>query len=203
MQKRDLLLVLIFSMFTISFAQEKLYSNMFFNLHISEGGLGVGLNYSKEFTPVLSFTTDIFFSESKDAQEFEIYDYWGNSYVIGKKNRIFVVPLAFGLKYRLFKYDLVENFRPFIMLGVGPTMVITTPYAYEFFRSFRFAQAKYTLGGYLGIGAYFGFNKTNPVGISLRYQFIHFFDEGVENLYGKYRKDLGGLFITLNFGFSL
>ncbi|MGB9665683.1 MAG: hypothetical protein ACPL25_12310, partial [Ignavibacteria bacterium] len=184
------------------FGQEKLYTNMFFDLHFSEGGLGIGLTYNKEITPTTSIFADLMFSESKDAQEFEYYDYFGNVYVVGKKNRVFIMPLNFGLRYRLFKDDIVDNFRPFIQASIGPAMTITTPYKYEFFSSFKYAHARYTLGGSIGMGAYFGFDRKNPIGISFKYQFIHFFNEGIENLEGFTRKDLGSIFITLNFGFT-
>jgi len=202
MKKIFLVLMLIFSLSPLAFGQEKLYTNMYFDLHFSEGGLGIGFTYNKEVTPTTSIFADIMFSESKDAQEFEYYDYWGNVYVVGKKNRVFILPLNFGIRYRLFKDDIVDNFRPFIQVAIGPAMAITTPYQYEFFTSFKYAQARYTLGGSIGLGSYFGFDRKNPVGISVKYQFIHFFKEGIENLAGYTRKNLGGIFITLTFGFT-
>lgn len=203
MKKNFMLIGFIFFFLNVlSLAQEKLYTNMFFDLHFSEGGLGIGLTYNKEISPTISFFSDLMFSESKDAQEFEYYDYWGNVYVVGKKNRVFILPLSLGLRYRLFKDDILDNFRPFVQVSIGPAITVTTPYKYEFFTSFKYAQAKYTLGGSVGLGAYFGYDRKNPIGLTVKYQFIHFFTEGIENLEGFKRKDLGGIFITLNFGFS-
>ncbi len=201
MKIKCLFLVLAF-LFTNLSAQEKLYTNMYFDLHFSEGGLGIGLTYNKEITSTTSIFSDFMFTESKDAQEFEYYDYWGNVYVVGKKNRVYLLPLNLGLRYRLFKDDIVDNFRPFLLISIGPTAVITTPYKYEFFTSFKYAQAKYTLGGSIGLGAYFGYNRRNPTGFTVKYQFVHFFSGGVENLEGFLRKDLGGIFLTINFGFT-
>ncbi len=200
---KSLIFILILLSFFSLHAQERLYTNMYFDLHFSEGGLGIGLTYNKEITPTLSFSSDLMFSESKDAQEFEYYDYWGNVYVVGKKNRVFIMPLNLGMKYRLFKDDILDNFRPFVQFSIGPAMAITTPYKYEFFSSFKYAQAKFTLGGSVGLGAYFGYDRKNPIGITVKYQFIHFFKNGIENLEGFKRKDLGGIFITLNFGFTI
>lgn len=188
--------------YSLAFTQEKLYTNMYFDLHFSEGGLGIGLTYNKEITPTTSIFADLMFSESKDAQEFEYVDYWGNVFVVGKKNRVFILPLNLGLRYRLFKDDIVDNFRPFVQISFGPTMVVTTPYKYEFFTSFKYARAKYTLGGSIGLGAHFGYDRKNPMGVTLKYQFVRFFNEGIENLEGLTRKDLSGIFITLNFGFT-
>lgn len=176
---------------------------MYFDLHFSEGGLGIGLTYNKEINPTTSVFADLMFSESKDAQEFEYVDYWGNVYVVGKKNRVFIMPLNLGVRFRLFKESIVDNFRPFVQVAIGPAMAITTPYKYEFFTSFKYAQAKYTLGGSIGLGAYFGYDRKSPIGFTIKYQFIHFFNNGIENLEGFTRKDLGGIFITLNFGFSM
>jgi|YNPMSStandDraft_1061717.scaffolds.fasta_scaffold00133_13 hypothetical protein len=202
MKKFFLISISLFLFGSFLFGQEKLYTNMYFDLHFSEGGLGIGLTYNKEITPSTSIFADLMFSESKDAQEFEYYDYWGNVYVVGKKNRVFILPLNFGLRYRLFKDDIVDNFRPFVQIALGPAMAITTPYKYEFFSSFKYARSRYTLGGSIGLGAHFGFDRKNPIGVSVKYQFVHFFNEGVENLEGFKRKDLGGIFITLNFGFT-
>lgn len=195
---------LILTLISVSlFGQEKLYTNMYFDLHFSEGGLGIGLTYNKEIDPTTSIFADFMFSESKDAQEFEYVDYWGNVYVVGKKNRVFIMPLNLGVRFRLFKESIVDNFRPFVQIAIGPAMVITTPYKYEFFTSFKYARAKYTLGGSIGLGAYFGYDRKSPIGFTVKYQFIHFFKNGIENLEGFMRKDLGGIFITLNFGFTL
>jgi hypothetical protein len=43
-------------------------------------------------------------------------------------------------------------------------------------------------------------DKSSLVGINFRYYLVHFFDEGVESLHGRYRKNIGGFYLTLNFG---
>jgi hypothetical protein len=70
----------------------------------------------------------------------------------------------------------------------------------EFFESFGKAQTKYALGGYIGLGANFGLDKRSLLGVNIRYYFIHFFDEGVESLYDRPKKNLGGFFLTINLG---
>lgn len=140
-------------------------------------------------------------SEAKDEQEIEYYDYFTQQYVtVNKKNRIFLLPLNFGLQQRLFEHSITENLRPYINFGAGPSLVLTTPYEKEFFSSFGSAQAKYTLGGYVGLGANFGTDKSNLLGINLRYYVIHFFNDGVESLFGKFQKNLGGFYLTINLG---
>ena len=170
------------------------------DLMFGEGGFGIGTFLRQEFSLNLTGFVDLSFSESKDEREFQYIDYYGNTYTVGKKNRVFIVPLNFGLQYRLFEKDLTATLRPYLNFGVGPTIVITTPYEQEFFKAFGDAQAKYAAGGYVGLGANFGSSKTNLVGVNLRYYYIHLFDDGVENLYGKFRKDLAHFYLTINIG---
>jgi len=166
----------------------------------SEGGFGLGSFFRYNLTNSLSFFTDISFSEGKDSREVEYVTYWGETYTPGKKNRIFLIPLNFGLQQRLFENVITDNLRPYINFGIGPSMVVTTPYEREFFNSFSKAQARYTLGGYVGIGANFGLDKASLLGINLRYYEIRFFDEGVESLDGIYQKSLGGFVFAINIG---
>lgn len=171
------------------------------DIMFSEGGFGLGSFFRYNISQTLTAFSDVSLSEAKDDREMEYIDYWGNSVVIGKKNRVFLLPLTFGLQQRLFYGSLADNLRPYITAGIGPTMVFTTPYEKEFFSSFSKAHARYTAGGYVGIGANFGSDKSSLVGLSVRYYLIHFFDEGVESLYNRSRKDLGGFYLTLNLGF--
>jgi hypothetical protein len=166
----------------------------------SEGGFGLGAFYRRQISPAFTLFTDFSFSESKDEREFDRYDIFGNPITIGKKNRVFLLPLTAGVHYRLFRREISDNLRPYINAGVGPTISVITPYELEFFESFGKAQTKYALGSYIGLGANFGLDKNNLLGINLRYYLIHFFDEGVESLYDRPRKNLGGFFLTINLG---
>ncbi|MGE5497908.1 MAG: hypothetical protein ACM3Q2_07555, partial [Syntrophothermus sp.] len=152
----------------------------------SEGGFGLGTFYRHDFTRTLTGFTDFSISEAKDQNEVEQYTYYGDVIVPNKQNRIFLLPLNFGLQKRFFEGTISDNLRPYINAGVGPTVVITTPYEQEFFSSFGKARARYTAGGYFGLGANFGLDKSSLLGINIRYYVIHFFDEGVEGLKNKY-----------------
>ena len=96
---------------------------------------------------------------------------------------------------------MADNLRPYINAGVGPALVITTPYSKEFFNAFADAQFKIAAGGYVGFGANFGIDTSSLVGINFRYYYIKFFDEGVESLEGRVKNSIGGFFVTINFGF--
>lgn len=170
------------------------------DIMFGEAGFGLGGFYRKQLSMKWTVFADLSLSEAKDNREFEYYDIFGQSFIIGKKNRVFAIPINLGLQYRMFENVIYDNLRPYINFGVGPTLVLTTPYEEEFFSAFSYAQTKTALGGYIGFGANFGLDKSSLIGLNFRYYYTHFFDEGVESLYGRYRKDIGSFFVTLNIG---
>jgi len=170
------------------------------DLMFTEGGFGFGGFYRKELGEHITGFIDFSISEAKDEREFEYVDYYGQTYVAGKKNRVFTMPLSFGVQYRMFEDAIADNLRPYVNGGIGPSFVVTTPYEMEFFDSFGKARGKWALGGYVGIGANFGLDKKNLIGLNLRYYFTHFFDNGVESLANVYHKDLGGIALAINIG---
>ena len=170
------------------------------NVMFGEGGLGLGTFFRKQLSNNLSGFIDISFSESKDEREFEYVDYYGVVYTYNKKNRVFMIPLNLGLQYRLFSESLTDNMRPFISVAVGPSMVLTNPYEKEFFDAMGYCQLKWAVGGYVALGTNFGSSKSSLFGFTLKYSFAHFFDNGVENIINKYRKNIGTLSLSLDIG---
>ena len=73
------------------------------DLLMSNNGFGLGLFYRSELSDDLSLMLNFAISDVKDEAEFEQYDYYGNSFVPGKKNRLLMMPLTVGIQYRLFK----------------------------------------------------------------------------------------------------
>jgi len=172
-----------------------------FDLMIGESGFGFGGFYRKQLSTKFTLFADVSISEAKDEREVEYIDIYGQTFSIGKKNRVFLVPFIFGAQFRLFEKELADNLRPYICAGVGPTIALTTPYAEEFFRAFSYAQTHYAVGGYAGFGANFGLDKNNLIGLNIRYYYTDFLDDGVEILNGRYKDHISGFFIILNFGF--
>ncbi len=170
------------------------------DIMFGEGGFGLGTFLRREVAEDLTGFIDLSFSESKDEREVEYIDYWGNSFTFNKKNRVFLLPLNLGLQFRLFSESITDNLRPYVNFGVGPTLVVSTPYEKEFFSSFGKARGYLSAGGYVGFGANFGISKSNLIGINARYYYIHMFNEGVENINNRFRKDFGHFYITLNVG---
>ncbi|MBI2620081.1 MAG: hypothetical protein HYW57_08380 [Ignavibacteriales bacterium] len=189
-----------------------------FDIMISNNGFGAGGFYRHQFSGVLSGIATLAISDVKDDAEVEYFDYFGNSFVPGKKNRLLMIPLIFGAQYRLFKDDIMDNFRPYLSAGLGPTMMFVAPYAYtrtttgpsgeqftdseevEFFSSLKYGQARYTVGGFLSAGAYFGAPYGTLMGLSFRYYLVPF-PKGIEIIEGTSPvKNFGGFYITLNIG---
>jgi hypothetical protein len=188
------------------------------DLMISNNGLGAGGFWRHEFNDELSGFIGLAISDVKDEGEVEyVNQFTGQTFIPGKKNRLLMFPMSIGLQYRLFKDDIVDNFRPYLSAAVGPSMMFVAPYAnrteiplgdgrkfiqeeqIDFFTSLKYGQPRYTVGGYIGGGAYFGLDKGTLSGISFRYYFIPF-KNGIEILDKVFVRQFGGFFITLNFG---
>lgn len=177
------------------------------DLAFTEGGVGLGSFYRREIGRDMTFVTTFSFSEAKEPNEFTRIDpYTLQTYTIGKKNRVFLIPITFGLQHRLFKNSLYETLRPFVEAGIGPSIVLTTPYVddqgnqVDFFKAFGDAHNNYALGGYIGFGANFGIDTSSLIGLNIRYYYIQLFNDGVESLVGTSTKNFGGVFISISLG---
>ena len=190
-----------------------------FNLMMSDNGFGAGLFLRHEYTDEIAGFIDFAVSDVKDEGEVEYYDIWtGQSYVPNKVNRLIYMPLVAGIQYRLFKDDIVDNFRPYLTAGIGPSVMFVAPYAspetvvdpttgessvqyneIDFFSSLKYGQFRYTVGGYIGAGAYFGLDKGSLSGVNVRYYFSPF-PSAIQVMTTSAIKNFGGLYITLNFG---
>lgn len=169
------------------------------DLMVSSGGFGAGLFYRHEYTDDLSGFVDFSISESKDDDEVEFIDYWGNRFTYGKVNRFLVIPVAVGIQQRLFREDILDNFRPYLTAGAGPTMIYVFPYNEEYFSALGKGQLKYTFGGYLGIGAFFGSERSSLLGLNVRYYFVPY-PAGLESLQNTTKTQFGGIYISFSFG---
>jgi hypothetical protein len=171
------------------------------DLMFGDAGFGLGTFFRKQLDEKLTAFADLSFSETKDEREVEYYDYYTNTFItLSKLNRVFQMPINVGVQYRLFENVLTDNLRPYLVGGVGPTILITTPYELEFFNSFGKAKAKLAAGGYLGFGANFGLDKSSLVGITFKYYYAKVLNGGVESLRDRKKTEIQGFFITLNLG---
>lgn len=182
-----------------------------FDVMVSDGGIGVGGFHWREFSPTISGFINLSVSEAKDRYEKEVITWWGERIVPGKINRFLVVPLQVGIQYRLFKDQIMDNFRPFVSVGLGPSVIYATPYERSFFNALGYGKAYYTAGGFVGAGAYIGSDPSNLVGINFRYYFVPYFSgitsmidyersTSPTNIVYREMKQFGGFFITFTFG---
>jgi len=172
------------------------------DIMIGEGGFGLGGFYRYEYSNEITGFVDISVSESKNEREIQRYNIWGYPLPIeGKVNRVFLLPLNFGIQYRMFYRTLTDNLRPYLNAGIGPSLIISTPAQKEFFNSFGSAKAKFGLGGYIGIGANIGSNRSNLTGVNLRYYFHQLIGEGIEQYIGDFKKRLSQVTLTITIGF--
>jgi hypothetical protein len=192
-----------------------------FDLLMSNNGFGAGFFLRHEYTDEIAGFLDFAVSDVKDEGEVELFNYYtGQSYIPNKVNRLIYMPLVAGIQYRLFKDDIVDNFRPYLTAGVGPSFIFVAPYStpqtvidptsgqpviqynqIDFFSSLKYGQFRYTVGGYVGAGVYFGLDKGSLSGVNLRYYFSPF-PSGIQVMTDPAPKvkNFGGLYITLNFG---
>ena len=169
------------------------------DLIVSLNGYGLGTFYRHEYSDDFSTTIDFSISESKDEDEIELVDYYGNRFTPGKVNRFLLMPLMFGVEKRFFQDEIMDNFRPYLDAAVGPTMLFVFPYELEYFNALGKGHPKYTFSGYIGIGSYFGAERSSLFGMNIRYYFIPY-PGGIESLKNVYKKQFGGLYITMSFG---
>lgn len=170
------------------------------DLLFSDGGFGVGTFYRKNYSTKIDGFIDFSISESKGEREIEYYDYYGRSIVIGKENRVFLLPINLGIQYRLFERELTDNLRPYLCIGVGPSVIISTPYKEEFFTSFKYAKYFLAAGGYIGFGANFGLSKKNLLGLNMKYYYTKLLSGEVEQMKGRYKNEIGAFYISLSIG---
>lgn len=170
------------------------------NLLVSTNGFGLGSFLRHEYSDDISGYVDFSISEAKDDAEKDYIDYFGNTYTPGKINRFLVLPLYVGIEKRLFQDEIVDNFRPYVNAAAGPVMIYVFPYNEEYFTALGDGHPKYTMGGYVGMGAYFGSERSSILGLNIRYYYIPY-PGGIESLqYTAPKTQFGGFFITLNFG---
>ncbi len=171
------------------------------DIMFGDGGFGLGTFYRRNFSQELTGFFDFSISEIKDDREVDYYDYYtGTTYSPFKSNRAFLMPLNFGIQYRLFSESLTDSFRPYIAAAIGPNFIVTTPYNEEFFNSFKWAKLRYAVGGYIGIGANIGESKSSLLGLSVRYYYTSVIGDGFETMIATEKKNFGQIFISLNLG---
>lgn len=181
------------------------------DLMIGVDGFGLGFFYSYAFSDVLSSFANLSLTEAKDNNQRDFYDPYLGQISPNKLNYVFRVPLFLGLQYRLFKDEILENFRPFVNAAAGPVMLYVSPVDGDMFSSlYNGGTSHYTFGGFLGVGAQFGFDRSSIFGVNVRYMIIPvpagISGVGIPNpdeptqLIPTPLQNANGFYIALNFG---
>jgi hypothetical protein len=171
------------------------------DLMLGNDGFGMGFFYHRLFSDVFTGSVSLSFSEIKDSRQLEFVDSWGNQSSPNKINRVFRVPFFAGVQYRLFKDVILDNFRPYLNAGAGPVLLYITSAQRDFFSSLGHGDTRLTVGGFLGFGAHFGFDRTSVLGVNVRYYLVPL-PTGIRSVEEGDLDNGNGFFITLNFGFS-
>lgn len=176
-------------------------TNWALNLMFSDNGFGFGATLFKQLSTNVSGFAGIAFSGAKDDREFEQTDIYGNSYTPYKVNRLFMGMLNLGAQFRLFREDVTDNLRPFINFALTPTAIFYTPYNQSYFTAFGYTRAKYTLGGFVGIGVDYVTNKTSSLSMNVRGYYINLFGDGVNSLSTQQKNFFGGVCFVFSYNF--
>lgn len=177
---------------------------------ISDSGFGIGLFYHRFLSNSTVLFTSLYISGARNSDEFDDYNYENNTWQVRNKvNRLFRFPMMFGVQQFVFQKALDESLKPFVTFGLGPTFILENPYTYNkvpngeiigWFEAFDYSQWHTRLGGFIGIGAYFGNMAKSLFGVNIKYYYVPFGEEGLESVAGLPIKNFGGLFISLTIG---
>lgn len=169
----------------------------------SNSGFGGGLLYTHTLYKDNILFANFYISGARNTDELEYWDYnTGTWRVPNKVNRLFMIPLTFGYTRLMFQDAIAGSFKPFITGGVGPALILSTPYEKEWFSAWNYTQAYIRLDTYIGIGAYFSLIDNSIASANIRYYYIPFGGEGLESIRDLPIKDFGGLVLSLSVGYS-
>lgn len=178
------------------------YSTFGADILFSGNGYGIGGFYQRNLSEEVSGFLNVGISGARNTSEFEQFDAQGNLFVPFKVNRLFMFPITIGINYRLFQNTLNDNVRPYLSVGLGPTLIFATPYRYDFFESWKHAENYTRIGGFVGLGTAIGSAAKAPLAVNVKYYIIPFGSPGLESIREKPIFDFGGLFIALSIAFK-
>jgi len=186
-----------------------IYTERFRNANGIAGSFGltttsfvISGSFVRLLTPDWIAFASLAMTSGKDPKEIERFDFFGRSIITDsetgelKKNSLFLIPITVGAQRRLFREDINSAFRPFIEVGIGPTLGYVYPYTDGFFSG---GYMKLGINGFIGAGAYFGSNPFSLQGLTIRYQ-VDTFVSSVELLPNRFRNSFQGISLSLIFG---
>jgi hypothetical protein len=171
------------------------------SLLFSRSGFGVGFFYNRDIYENTIAFASLYISGARNTDEFEYFDWDSGEYRVPNKiNRLFNLPLMFGVKQFIFSGAIAQSFRPYLSAGVGPSLIMATPYEQGWFEAWGDVRAFVRPGGFVGLGAYVGSEGSTLIGVNLRYYYIPFGGNGLESIRNNPIEDFGGVFLSLSIG---
>lgn len=170
------------------------------DLLFSESGFGMGAFYQKTLAKDYFGFLSLYISGARNTDEFESYDENYQLRVPNKINRLYIFPLMLGFQKNFFTDELTSTLRPYLSIGFGPTLIMSTPYEKEFFTAFGSAKFYGRFGGFIGAGANFGSSANMLTGINIRYYYIPFGGKGLESIRDLPIETFGGIYLSLTIG---
>ncbi len=165
-----------------------------FSASFSDYGFGAGFFLGHSFNPDLTAMISLEAGSAEASQEVDFLE-------VNQVNRVFVIPMMFGLQYRVFRDGLSDNLRPYVAAGAGPVCAMATSYNEDFFSAFGNAYSRIVPGGFIGVGANFGTDPKSNFGASLRY-FIIPYPGSLESTTTESLTNFSGLFLSVIYGFN-
>jgi hypothetical protein len=176
-------------------------NNFGFGVIYSDKGYGLSGGYYKS----LSRSSDLFINLSitgiSDTREFEYFDYYGNSYIQDKINRVFMLPLNIGMQHYLFKDDIENEFKPLLSIGITPALVLTNPYDKSYFKAFGYFNSAFAFGGFAGVGMEYQQSRSIAFSMNFRYFYLPVVSGSVISIKDSPMKDLGGVQLVFGVNF--
>ena len=170
-------------------------------INATETGFGINGGYFKNLNKDYDLFITLSASSVADSREIEQYDYWGNSYVIGKQNRVYSIPLNIGIQRYMFRDDIEGNIRPYIMAAVSPALVLTNQYSESFFSALKYTQPSFAIGGFIGIGLEIVEMSSMSLALNARYSYMPVIGREINSLENTTLKDVGGFQISFQVNF--
>lgn len=163
---------------------------------LTNSGFGLGGYYHRALTASMSFLIEMSLGAGKDEREVAFFNRFGQKDIPNKANYLLMLPAQIGVRQRLFKESIEDNFRPYLQLSSGPTLGWEYPYfrdengngvlddgekVYDALGALPKGHVRLGIGGTVALGAQFGRSRKTTQGVRLGYTFTYFF-EGIQLL---------------------
>ena len=173
-----------------------------FDIMFSNSGFGFGLFFDRIINQNYKIISEIFFTPIKNSQEIaSIWDWNRYEYLVnGKINRLYSIPLIIGVQRYIDIGTLTKNIRPYLMLGVNPTLIWKMPYESTWFDDVGSSKALYRMGYGFQIGTDIGTINTSFISVKIRYMYTPFGGDGLESVKGSPINNFGRFYLSLALG---